>query len=129
LKEACRALGGCPTGEAKITPGFNMTARHVVHAVGPRWRGGERGEDALLASCYRRALEIAAEHRLASIAFPAISTGVYGFSAERAAEIAVATVVETLPKLSAPPSRVIFCCFSQSSADLHRAALGRRGLA
>jgi O-acetyl-ADP-ribose deacetylase (regulator of RNase III) len=128
LLAACRALGGCPTGEAKITSGFNLKARHVIHAVGPVWRGGGAGEAALLASCYRRALELAAEHRLAGVAFSAISTGVYGFPADRAAEIAVATVAETLAKLSAAPSRAIFCCFSDGSADLHRAALAARGL-
>jgi O-acetyl-ADP-ribose deacetylase (regulator of RNase III) len=128
LLKACRALGGCPTGEAKITPGFKLKARYVIHAVGPVWSGGGRGEEALLASCYRRALELASEHRLASIAFSAISTGVYGFPADRAAEIAVATVAETLSNLEALSSRVVFCCFSQGSADLHRAALKARGL-
>jgi O-acetyl-ADP-ribose deacetylase (regulator of RNase III) len=128
LLAACLALGGCPTGEAKITPGFKLKARHVIHAVGPVWRGGGAGEAALLASCYRRSLELAAERSLAGIAFSAISTGVYGFPAERAAEIAVATVAETVAKLSAAPSRAIFCCFSESSADLHRAALAARGI-
>jgi O-acetyl-ADP-ribose deacetylase (regulator of RNase III) len=87
------------------------------------WSGGDRDEKMLLASCYRRSLELASERRLDSLAFSAISTGVYGFPAPRAAEIAVATVKATLPKLNTPPSRVIFCCFSQSSAELHRAAL------
>lgn len=128
LLRACLALGGCPTGEAKLTPGFALKARSVIHAVGPIWRGGRADEDALLAACYRRALEIAVEHGVESIAFSAISTGVYGFPAERAATIATTTVVETLPRLNAPPSRVIFCCFSQRSADLHQAALAAQGL-
>jgi len=95
--------------------------------VGPVWSGGDHSEERLLASCYRRSLELAANPRLDSIAFSAISTGVYGFPGPRAAEIAVATVRETLPKLSAPLSRVVFCCFSQGSAELHRAALEARG--
>jgi O-acetyl-ADP-ribose deacetylase len=129
LLEACLALGGCPTGEAKITAGFKLKARYVIHAVGPVWGGGERDEDRLLASCYRRALELSAEHRLDSIAFSAISTGIYGFPPHRAAKIAVETAAGILPSLEAPPSRVIFCCFSEDSAERHRAALaaGARG--
>jgi O-acetyl-ADP-ribose deacetylase (regulator of RNase III) len=96
----------------------------VIHTVGPVWRGGGANEEALLASCYRRSLEIAAEHGLASIAFPAISTGIYGFPAERAAEIAVDTIVETLAGRDRP-ERVILCCFSADSATAHRAALAR----
>jgi len=126
LLEACLALGGCPTGDAKITPGFKLKARYIIHAVGPIWGGGERDEDRLLASCYRRAMEIAAEHRLVSIAFPAISTGIYGFPANRAAKIAVEAAAATLAQLDAPPSRVVFCCFSEGSADHHRAALASR---
>lgn len=116
----CRRLHGCPTGEAKLTRGYRLPARYVIHTVGPIWRGGAADEDALLASCYRRSLEIAAEHGLSTIAFPAISTGVYGFPPERAARIAAATVAAHLPKTA---TRIIFCCFSESSADLHRAAL------
>jgi O-acetyl-ADP-ribose deacetylase len=126
LLAACLALGGCPTGEAKITPGFELRARHVVHAVGPVWSGGGRDEERLLASCYRRSLEIADQNRLDSIAFPAISTGVYGFPAKRAAIIAVDTVAETLPRFETSLTRVIFCCFSPGSAELHRAALAAR---
>ena len=96
LLAECRTLGGCETGSAKITRGYRLKARHVVHAVGPVWSGGQRGEDDLLASCYRTALSLAATHRLASIAFPAISTGIYRFPAERAAEIAVGTVASEL---------------------------------
>ena len=123
LLAECRRLGGCPTGEARITGGHDLAARHVIHAVGPVWFGGERGERELLASAYRASLRLARDHRLASIAFPAISTGVYGFPGAAAAEIAVATVVaETIDP---PPSRVIFCCFSDAAAAWHRAALER----
>src|SRR3954465_7819396 len=122
LLAACRALNGCATGDAKITLGYRLPARHVIHAVGPVWHGGSRGEDELLASCYRRSLELCQAHGLASVAFPAISTGVYRFPAERAAAVAVRTVIDTLP--AAPVvAKVIFCCFSEASARLHRAAL------
>jgi O-acetyl-ADP-ribose deacetylase len=97
LVAACRPLGGCPTGGAKITPGFRLPARFVIHAVGPVWRGGDHGEDALLASCYESALKLAEQHGLHSIAFPAISCGVYRFPIDRAASIAVRTVRQTLP--------------------------------
>src|SRR5512135_1946262 len=110
LAEACAKLGGCETGEAKITPGYRLPTRYVIHAVGPVWGGGERGEDKLLASCYRNSLALLREHGLASIAFPAISTGIYGFPPERAARIAVRTVLDGLKDL--PGSyRVVFCCF------------------
>ncbi len=121
LLEECRTLGGCDTGDAKITRGYKLPARYVIHAVGPRWSGGHRDEDAKLASCYRRSLEIAGAHKLRSIAFPAISTGIYGFPPERAAPLVVRTVYETLASVSM--DRVIFCCFSQASADLHISAL------
>jgi O-acetyl-ADP-ribose deacetylase (regulator of RNase III) len=124
LLAECRTLGGCATGEAKITHGYRLPARHVIHAVGPVWHGGEDGEDALLASCYRRAIVIAGEHRLTSIAFSAISTGVYAFPADRAAGIAIKTSIEALPSASSI-KRLIFCCFSQDSARLHEAALAR----
>jgi O-acetyl-ADP-ribose deacetylase (regulator of RNase III) len=123
LLEECRALHGCATGDAKITRGYGLPARFVIHAVGPVWHGGAQNEDALLASCYRRAIEIAATKQLASIAFPAISTGVYRFPADRAADLALKTTVASLA--SAPSiGRVIFCCFAAESAELHRAALG-----
>jgi O-acetyl-ADP-ribose deacetylase len=128
LKAACRLLDGCETGSAKLTPGYRLPASHVIHAVGPVWRGGEDGEDGLLASCYQSALNLAADHRLASIAFPAISTGVYGFPAARAARIAVGTVVS---ELSADPrslTQVLFCCFSEDSAEHHQAAFAELGL-
>src|SRR5690348_12770550 len=129
LLEACRKLGGCETGDAKITPGFRLKARHVIHAVGPVWHGGGQHEEELLASCYRTALELAASHKLESIAFPAISTGVYRFPADRAARIAVGTVVSELPAEARGLTRVMFCCFSQGSAQHHANAFGDLGLA
>jgi O-acetyl-ADP-ribose deacetylase (regulator of RNase III) len=122
LLAECRMLHGCNTGDAKITRGYRLKARHVIHAVGPVWNGGSRGEDDLLASCYRRSIELCQENGLASIAFPAISTGIYRFPADRAAGIAVGTTVSVL---EAAPSvdRVIFCCFSRESAALHEGAL------
>jgi O-acetyl-ADP-ribose deacetylase (regulator of RNase III) len=122
LLAECRSLGGCETGDAKITRGHRLPARFVIHAVGPVWRGGGHGEDELLASCYRRAIELAAENGCRSIAFPAISTGVYRFPVERAATIAVGT---TRAALEAHPSveRVVFACFSAASAAAHRNAL------
>jgi O-acetyl-ADP-ribose deacetylase (regulator of RNase III) len=125
LLRDCETLGGCETGDAKITGGYKLPARHVIHAVGPRWSGGHRDEDAKLASCYRRSLEIAAEHQLKSIAFPAISTGIYGFPSERAAPLVVKTVYDALAEF--PLERVIFCCFSEASADLHINALKEVG--
>jgi O-acetyl-ADP-ribose deacetylase (regulator of RNase III) len=95
LRDACARLGGCATGDAKATPGFNLPARWIIHAVGPRWRGGGHGEPEQLASCYRRALEVADEWGARSIAFPAISTGIYGYPADEAAEIAVGTIRST----------------------------------
>jgi O-acetyl-ADP-ribose deacetylase (regulator of RNase III) len=115
LLAACRALGGCETGDAKLTQGYRLPARFVIHTVGPVWHGGERGEAALLASCYRRSIEVAAQNGLRTLAFPGISTGVYGYPKAPAARIAVATVRATLP---AHPliDEVIFCC--HSAADL-----------
>jgi O-acetyl-ADP-ribose deacetylase len=122
LLAECRTLNGCATGHAKITKGYRLPAKHVIHAVGPVWNGGHRREEELLASCYRRAIELCQSHDLSSIAFPAISTGVYRFPAGRAAKVAVATAVEAL---AAAPSvdRVIFCCFSRDSGLLHEQAL------
>jgi O-acetyl-ADP-ribose deacetylase len=122
LAAACAAIGHCPTGDARITPGFRLEARHVVHAVGPVWHGGGSSEDDRLASAYRRSCEVAAEAGCRSLAFPAISTGVYGFPPERAAPIAVravAAVLEREPRLEG----VVFCCFGAASAELHRQAL------
>ncbi|MGE4371278.1 MAG: O-acetyl-ADP-ribose deacetylase [Xanthobacter sp.] len=120
----CRTLGGCPTGEARLSPGFALPARHVIHTVGPIWQGGGVGEDALLASCYRESVMLAQAHGLHSLAFPAISTGVYGFPAERAAPLAVSTVLEALAQAH-HVREVVFCCFSPSSAGLHLDALSR----
>jgi O-acetyl-ADP-ribose deacetylase len=126
LLDECHALGGCATGDAKITKGYRLPAKHVIHAVGPIWHGGSRGEDEQLASCYSRAIELCQSNKLTSIAFPAISTGIYRFPADRAAHIAVSATVEALP--SAPAvSRVIFCCFSHESARLHEHALAEFG--
>lgn len=124
LLAECAALGGCATGDAKITKGHALRAAHVIHAVGPVWRGGAGGEDAALASCYRRSLALCHQHGLGSIAFPAISTGVYGFPAERAAPIAVGTTIDALAA-SPTITEVLFCCFSDVSARLHREALSR----
>jgi O-acetyl-ADP-ribose deacetylase (regulator of RNase III) len=122
LRAACAALGGCDTGDAKITPGFLLPSRYVIHTVGPVWGGGERDEDSLLAACYRNSLALARAHGLASIAFPAISTGAYGFPPGRAAMIAVRTVLADLdPGHSL--NRVIFCCFGAESRGHHEAAL------
>jgi O-acetyl-ADP-ribose deacetylase (regulator of RNase III) len=122
LSAECRTLHGCKTGDAKITRGYKLPARHVIHAVGPVWHGGGEGEDDALASCYRRALQLCQGHGLASVAFPAISTGVYRFPADRAARIAVTTVIDALAAAPAIAS-VIFCCFSDESARYHRQAL------
>jgi O-acetyl-ADP-ribose deacetylase (regulator of RNase III) len=115
LLAECRTLGGCQTGDAKLTAGYLLPARHVIHTVGPVWHGGGQGEPELLASCYRRSLEIAAGENLASIAFPAISTGVYGYPAGEAAQVAVRSVVHFLSEHSRP-LRVIFCAFNKATA-------------
>jgi O-acetyl-ADP-ribose deacetylase len=128
LLAECRTLGGCETGSAKITRGYRLPAQHVIHAVGPVWRGGAAGEDELLASCYRTALDLAGKHRLGSIAFPAISTGVYGFPADRAARIAVGTVAAELASADRSIVYVAFCCFAQGAADHHVAAFADLGL-
>jgi O-acetyl-ADP-ribose deacetylase (regulator of RNase III) len=129
LIEECRTLGGCETGQAKITKGYRLPSKHVIHAVGPVWRGGKADEENLLASCYRTALAIAREHALGSIAFPAISTGVYAFPADRAALIAVGTVVSEIAANAGSLRRVIFCCFSEPSAQYHVAAFTELGIA
>jgi O-acetyl-ADP-ribose deacetylase len=118
LLEACRPLGGCPTGQARITPGFRLPAKWVIHAVGPVWRGGSRGEDDQLASCYRRSLELARQNGAGTIAFPAISTGAYGFPLDRAARIALR---EVQSQLDVPPriDRVVFCCFTAGDRETY----------
>ena len=112
LLEQCRALGGCQTGDAKITKGYRLPARYIIHTVGPVWHGGHRGEAELLASCYRRSLEIARENSLRSIAFPSISTGVYGYPLEDAAVIAIETVNKFVDANPSNFDEVVFCCFS-----------------
>jgi O-acetyl-ADP-ribose deacetylase (regulator of RNase III) len=129
LLAECRTLGGCPTGSAKITRGYRLPARHVIHAVGPVWGGGGRGEDALLASCYRTALDLAREHTLASIAFPAISTGIYRFPPDLAARIAVGTVAAEVAGTAGGVNRVVFCCFSDEAAGHHKDAFEELGIA
>ena len=130
LLAECRTLGGCEAGDAKATAGYRLPARHVIHTVGPIWRGGAMGEDRLLASCYRRSLAVAHDLGASSIAFPAISTGVYGFPAERAAPIAVDAVTRWLSETpDSSIGQVIFCCFSDASLRLHREALAALGLA
>jgi O-acetyl-ADP-ribose deacetylase (regulator of RNase III) len=129
LLTECRTLNGCETGDAKITKGYRLPARHVIHAVGPIWYDGTRNEDALLASCYRRSIELCRAHSLASIAFPAISTGVYRFPPDRAARIAVGTVVSELSADARGITRVVFCCFSDQSARHHMDAFAELGLA
>ena len=124
LVAECRMLHGCKTGEAKITKGYRLKAAHVIHTVGPVWNGGTLGEDDLLASCYRRSMELCGKHKLSSVAFPAISTGIFRFPGDRAAKIAIDTTIQALP---AAPSvgQVIFCCFSEASAALHTDVLAR----
>ena len=129
LLAECRMLGGGQTGSAKITQGYQLKARRVIHAVGPVWRGGRSGEEDLLASCYRSSLALAAEHRLQSIAFPAISTGIYRFPADQAARVAVGTVVAELAAAPSSVTRAIFCCFAQDVADHHINAFAELGLA
>ena len=123
LLEACRALGGCETGDAKVTDGYDLPAKFVIHAVGPVWRGGGHGEADLLASCYRRCLEIADGKRLASIAFPAIGTGVYGYPLDPATRIAVTETRDHLARGSSL-ARVTFACFGAEAADVYTAAIG-----
>jgi O-acetyl-ADP-ribose deacetylase len=121
LLEACRKLHGCATGDAKATPGFRLPAKWVFHAVGPVWSGGQRGEDELLSSCYRRCLELAREHGAKSIAFPAISTGVYSFPPERAAKIALATVRQHVD--ASGVEEVRFVCFNQETRRIYEGLL------
>jgi O-acetyl-ADP-ribose deacetylase len=122
LLQACRALGGCPTDEVRVTPGFRLHAKHVIHAVGPVWTGGGSGEPALLASAYHAALLAAEEFAARDVAFPAISTGVYGYPLETATTIAVDTVAAFL-RDHTTPGRVIFCCFNEASEIAYRQAL------
>jgi O-acetyl-ADP-ribose deacetylase (regulator of RNase III) len=129
LMAECRTLGGCETGSAKITRGYRLKARHVIHAVGPVWGGGNKDEEGLLGGCYRTALDLAAANQLRSIAYPAISTGVYRFPPDLAARIAVGTVASEISARPRGVARVIFCCFSADSAEYHKDAFAGLGLA
>jgi O-acetyl-ADP-ribose deacetylase (regulator of RNase III) len=111
LANACRPLAPCPTGQARITPGFNLKAKYVIHAVGPVWHGGTQGEADLLASCYRNSILLTVENKLASVAFPAISTGIFGYPEDQAAKIAVSTICELTGELAQMP-QIYLCCFS-----------------
>jgi O-acetyl-ADP-ribose deacetylase len=128
LLAECRTLGGCETGSAKITQGYWLKARHVIHAVGPVWGGGNKDEESLLAGCYRTALDLAADRKLRSVAYPAISTGVYRFPPDLAARIAVGTVASETAARPRGMARVIFCCFSRDSAERHKDAFAGLGL-
>ena len=122
LLEECKRLGGCPTGEARITKGYKLPAKYVIHTVGPIWRGGDRGEDDLLRNCYRNTMKLAADNKIKTISFPSISTGAYGFPINRAAAIAVRTVIECLDKLKTI-GRVIFICFSENDYAVYQREL------
>ena len=124
LAGACRAVAPCPTGEARITPGFALKARHVIHTVGPVWHGGGSGEAEMLASCYRTSLDLAREHNLSSIAFPALSTGIFGYPIEEASRIAVRTVSDWLA-LNPGFQRVVFAVFGADAESLYRRILDR----
>lgn len=126
LLAECRALGGCPPGEARLTRGYRLAAGHVIHTVGPIWHGGHAGEPEILANCYRNSLQIASEHGFATIAFPAISTGIYGFPREPAARIAVSTVAECLAAADLPRT-VIFVCFDAATHAAYQALLAPGG--
>lgn len=124
LLQECRTLGSCPTGQARLTRGYLLPAKFIIHTVGPVWHGGNQGEAKLLASCYRESLALAAAQQLASIAFPCISTGVYGYPAEQATAVAIAAVRDFL-RTPGSLREVIFCCFSASDLALYQAALAR----
>jgi O-acetyl-ADP-ribose deacetylase (regulator of RNase III) len=128
LLAECRTLGGCETGSAKITKGYRLRARHVIHAVGPVWGGGDKDEEELLAGCYRSALDLAADNGLRTIAYPAISAGIYRFPADLAARIAVGTVASEVAGRPRGMTRVIFCCFAPDSAEHHKNAFAGLGL-
>ena len=122
LLAECRLLGGCKTGDAKVTRGHRLPARHVIHTVGPVWRGGTSGEPALLASCYRRSIELAAANQILTLAFPRISTGIYGYPIELAAKVAVDTVRSSVQEF-APIEEVVFCCFSPGDLQVYERML------
>ncbi|MCW1923568.1 O-acetyl-ADP-ribose deacetylase [Luteolibacter arcticus] len=122
LVSECRLLGGCKTGEAKITKGYRLPAKHIIHTVGPVWRGGNNGESELLANCYANSMKLVREHGLTSVAFPSISTGIYGYPIEKAAQVAVTTVKRFLAESGAAVD-VTFCCFSQPDLEVYQALL------
>lgn len=122
LLEECRQLGGCETGQAKITGGYRLPAKWIIHTVGPIWNGGSQGEDELLAQCYQNSLQLAVDHDIRSIAFPAISTGIYGFPLDRATQIALTETIDFLSKEDGI-DRVIFVCFSESAHQCYRSTL------
>lgn len=126
LLAECRSVGGCPTGQARITKGYGLPARFVIHTVGPVWRGGDAGEEALLRSAYRESLKLALENECRTVAFPAISTGVYGYPKARAAMAAVSAVAAFL-RANPLPDRVILCAFDEMTADLYRDAVRNAG--
>jgi len=126
LLVACRTLGGCRSGDAKITKGYRLPAMHVIHTVGPVWRGGGAGESELLASCYRRSLELAEEHGVRTIAFPSISTGAYGYPVGEAADVAARTVADFL-RSRPTPIEVTFCCFSGNDLEIYERAVRKIG--
>ncbi len=128
LLEECRTLGGCPTGRAVITGGYRLPARFVIHTVGPIWRGGREGEERALASCYSSCLTLAWERKLKSVAFPAISTGAYGYPPREACRVALKTTAEFLSRHD-HPERVVFVCFGRHAYDLYRSTAGEMGLA
>lgn len=124
----CRTLNGCPTGEAKISPGFKLPAQYVIHTVGPVWHGGNQGEPERLASCYRNSIQLAVDNDITSIAFPAISTGVYGYPIEEATEIAITSVIDSVKQAAQSGSvieEVVFCCFSAADAAIYQQALNQ----
>jgi len=125
LLQECRLLGGCQTGDAKLTKGYRLRARYIIHTVGPVWRGGQLGEAELLASCYRRSLEVAAANGIATLAFPSISTGIYGYPIAEAAKVAIATVRKSLTEFTAI-REVIFCCFSAGDLVIYERQLGEQ---
>jgi len=128
LLEACRLICGCPTGQVRLTSGFQLAARQIMHAVGPVWQGGDAGEPELLGLCYRRCMELSVSRRFRSIAFPAISTGIYGYPLRKAAQVAVGTVLD-FRKVRHAPTRIIFCCFGQEATDVYSLTLAEMGSA
>jgi O-acetyl-ADP-ribose deacetylase len=128
LLAECRTLGGCETGSAKMTRGYRLKAKYVIHAVGPVWNGGDKNEETLLAGCYRSALDLAATNKLTSVAYPAISTGIYRFPADLAARVAVGTVAAEIAARPRGITRVVFCCFAPESAEHHKTAFAELGL-